>query len=474
MKHGGRFSSFNDPTLVNFGGFFGKMFPHLPAYDPAGNTDDEKVQSLLDLANEFFDSGTNNPDNPSIPAAYTYFGQFVDHDITFDTISRLDRVGDPRSVENFRTPSLELDSVYGGGPEAMPFLYNGATLVVGNTGSATGNEPDLQRNINGRALIVDPRNDENFLVSQIHLAFVKFHNRVAEELKANHPDYPESKIFEEARRIVTWHYQWVVINDFVKRLSLASVFNEKKPNLDGGPLSPESTRPNLRFLNPDKGLFMPVEFSVAVFRLGHSMVRPAYNLNDHLGPQEIPIFTPGAGGNDLRGFRPLPQGNSVQWNKFLEINGSTPQLSKKLDNRLSEPLMELPNSIVADMFKNLAARNLIRSFRLQLPSGQDIARAIGVDDVLSGNDPLWVYILKEAMQAAGDGTRLSRVGTHILTEVFFAMLAADPRSYLNLYPRWTPADEPLISIPHTGEFELKHIIQYAGMPVTLADVQNQL
>ncbi len=475
MKHGGSFTSFNDPTAVNFGGFFGKMFPHLPAFDPVGATDEAKIDALKALADRFF-VGTDNPDNETIPAAYTYFGQFVDHDITLDTISRLDRPSNPRDIQNFRTPRLELDSVYGGGPEASPYLYDGIRLIVGQV--ATTNEPDLQRNLGGnqRAIIGDPRNDENFIVAQLHLAFIKFHNKVVEELEHNYPGFSEKRIFEEARRIVTWHYQWVVLYDLVKRLSLPAVFRQKDPN-EGGVL-PGFVEVFLKYIDLKEKLFMPVEFSVAVFRLGHSMVRPAYVINDVIGT-EVPIFSTTPGTSDLRGFRPLEAQHTIQWNKFLDF-GTTPQFSKKLDTHLSAPLSDLPDTIVADFIKNLAARNLIRSYRLQLPSGQDIARVMGEDPILSDQSPLWFYILSEAMDHSGGpgepgGQRLGRVGSEILTEVFWAMMASDPTSYLNVHRNWTPSGETVLQI-HTGSdpFELKHIIEYAEMPITEADVRTYL
>src|SRR5437763_10303698 len=114
-------------------------------------------------------------ENPTVTAGYTYLGQFIDHDITFDPVSVLTAANDPDALTDFRTPRLDLDSVYGRGPDDVPFLYDpdGVHLLIGR--NAEGDD-DLPRNSNGRALLGDPRNDDNLIVSQLTQGFLKYHN----------------------------------------------------------------------------------------------------------------------------------------------------------------------------------------------------------------------------------------------------------------------------------------------------------
>ncbi|MBV7332682.1 hypothetical protein KFU94_31520 [Chloroflexi bacterium TSY] len=325
----------------------------------------KSLQSRLKIAkNAKFGSTVSSSkrgDNPAIPAGYTYFGQFVDHDITFDPTSSLDRTNDPNLLTNFRSPRFDLDSLYGRGPSVDQHLYDknraakdgySGYLLVGK--AENGIEDDLQRNIQNRALIGDPRNDENVLVSQVQLTFIKFHNKVMDNLlDLGMPHNDET--FTEGQRIVRWHYQWVVIHDFVKRLSDPEIFAAICP-------TPENpSKPRLRFYNPKLQPFMPVEFSGAAYRLGHSMVRSEYALNDQLEGfvGKIPIFLPndeltpeersGAVANrkDLRGDGKLPGLWSLQWNRFLEFDTYTrgaqnPQLSRRLDTRLAFRLGLIP------------------------------------------------------------------------------------------------------------------------------------
>jgi Animal haem peroxidase len=275
-------------------GRFGRLFRNL---DPASHS----AEALEALAGSMVDSNEpppqpggwggqqpdpNQGDNPGIPAGYTYFGQFVDHDITFDPASSLQRWNDPSALHNFRTPRFDLDSVYGEGPDDEPFLYDEGTdrakMLLGRSVPEKG-EFDLPRNGQGVALIGDPRNDENVIVSQLQVAFLRAHNKLAETVG-----------FEEARRQLRWHYQYVVVNDFLRKIVPTEVISSIQP--EGDLLE----APALRFFGEQP--YMPVEFSVAAYRFGHSMIRPRYDVNDVI--LDKPIFdgagTPG-GGQDLRG-----------------------------------------------------------------------------------------------------------------------------------------------------------------------------
>lgn len=449
-------------------GFFGRMFNNLPPCNC--QNDDELFKLAESMQTDDSDKEIPTGDNQNIPAGYTYFAQFVDHDITFDPTSSTNRFNNPNLVPNFRTPSFDLDCMYGNGPEDAPYLYdpNDFSLLIGEN---SNNEEDLIRvksikiSLNKRAIIGDHRNDENTNVSQMHLAFIKFHNAVIEVLKnlskfknIEEDRVKKKELFEDAKRIVTWHYQYVIINDLVKRLTNSNIYQSKLPVRKG------SKQFKLEFFKWMDNIFIPVEFSVAAFRLGHSMVRSSYNLNSiH---KNIPIFSDRASDKkDLSGFRELPKHYSITWHNFLDFKSDCDhlQFSRKLDTKLSINLKNIGPS-------SLALLNLQKGFRMELPSGQDVAKTMGIEPIpkssgLSGDDPLWFYILKEA-ELKENGTNLGEVGSHILVEVFIGLLLNDPKSFLSINPNWDPSKEQLIKIDTIGKtFELRDIIKFAGMPI---------
>ena len=275
-------------------GKFGRMFPELPALTPS-------IDSLVALGNAMTDDRKDptdptrdhpDGDNPNVPAGFTYLGQFVDHDLTFDPTSLKEKRVDPQALVNFRTPALDLDSVYGAGPDDQPYLYDRADqdkFLIGINEDSVTNKPkptptdpnakeklvlkdndyDLPRATSKVALLGDPRNDENLIVAQTHLAILKFHNKVVDGLKnGSIPRQAEigKTIFEEARQLVVWHYQWIVVYDFLDRIldptQVNKVLNEGRT-----------------FYKFDQFPFIPVEFSVAAYRLGHSMIRSSYDYN---------------------------------------------------------------------------------------------------------------------------------------------------------------------------------------------------
>jgi len=476
-----------------FEGRFGRMFHRLPA--TYGSTPQEEHDNLQKLATGMvaeFDPPKDGPDEEEsgIPALYTYFGQFVDHDLTFDPDASFQKKKDPDTTEDFRTPAFDLDNVYGRGPGDQPYLYDsdgksfllGDPLTMGSAGAR-----DLQRNAAGRALIGDPRNDENAIVSQLQGLFLRFHNRVVKE-KPNRP-------FELVQRIVRHHYQYVVINDFLARIVHKSVLDALKTN-------GAYDQAKLKYYKYKKYPFMPIEFSVAAYRLGHSMVRPGYRLNDAI---LLPIFPVEETGTQppqlpegLTGFRRLISNWGLDWGRFIDIDerayGSMKpgpydllpnfrrlQLAYRIDTSLVDPLGSLPATVVGNHPASLAFRNLLRSAQFGLPSGQEVAKAMrvtalkdeeiligkGVDDpeeelpnivsfgkVFAGNCPLWTYILAEAMRnrvcvpvpatggPAVSTPQLGPVGGRIVAEVFLGLMFADRGSYLSTNPRWAPSGGP--------------------------------
>ena len=433
------------------------MFRSLPPFAPS----DAVLKALADSMGDA-PAGPEG-DNPDVPAGYTYLGQFVDHDITFDPVSGLDRVNDPDALRTFRTPRFDLDCLYGRGRDDSPYLYDQedpASLLVGrNTGKE--HEPvDLPRNQQGRALIGDPRNDVHFIVSQLHLAFIRFHNAVVDELRFS---TEASRLFDEARRTVTWHYQWVVMHDFLARLVGRELLGEilvtsKRTG---------RARAELSYFSWRSQPFVPVEFSAAAYRFGHSMVRGNYRINDTL--EVLPILTDIRVAHALQhlgGFRTLPKGWTVQWKHLFPLGedggGVEPQLARRIDTRLAEPMRKLPPAI-DQARRSLGLLNMLRGRSLQLPSGQAVAAAMGtsVDNAdlrLSGETPLWFYVLREA-EVLGEGRRLGPTGGRIVAEVLVGLLKGDANSFLRQAPAWRPE----LPAAQPGTFTMVDLLRFAGV-----------
>jgi hypothetical protein len=382
-------------------------------------------------------------------------------------------------------------------------------------------------------VIGDKRNDENRIVAQFHDIMIRLHNKVVAShtlVEAFGGDFadPQSR-FRAAVNCVRWHYQWLVVHDLLDRRLLA-------PGMLAAVLGPAGT-PSLRFYDKvdARYAYMPVEFAGAAYRFGHSMVRPGYSLNANVltgkpngapgGEQDgrIPIFSRGDDPRqNLNGFgTPMPESWGIDWSFFLDLpRGANdagfriPQPSYRIDAMLVVPLSDLPEFVHENeaKFRALAYRNLRRGTNvLALPSGEQVAKAIGVvpltpqqlwqgfgsgkpfpanlpaDDQkvvteilnrrgavwarwsaeLNGNTPLWYYILREAellgiqRQPADDhvafgGQHLGPVGSTILAETFVGLLARDPNSYLNRWPGFQPI------LPKRGpSFDLADLVAFA-------------
>ncbi|ADO67855.1 peroxidase family protein [Stigmatella aurantiaca] len=476
-------------------GKFGRLFPSLQPLLPP-------IAALEELGAAMRDSapGALRGDNENIPAGFTYLGQFIDHDITFDTTPIQEVLVDPLALHNFRTPALDLDCVYGRGPDDQPYLYrlppDDALFVIGHTSSATpAGDPkvktslpfDLPRGEQGLAIIGDPRNDENLIVAQVHLALMRFHNKVVEGLRAGTvappPSATQATVFEQARKLVIWHYQWIVLNDFLRRVT-------DKDVLDGVRTKGRS------FYLPLTDAFIPVEFSAAAYRLGHSMVREAYDYNDVFTFRNTPRKVVPASLDLLFRFSgrsgtsvPIPSDWIIDFQRFFQLspgNGSGPGLSRRLDPFLVPTLADIPNHGVRPGI-NLAVANLKRGRSLGLPSGQNVARRMRIEPLkpsqiaqgpdgevaakhnLHGETPLWYYILKEAEQRGG-GKRLGPVGSRILSEVFVGLLEQDASSFLASNPQWTPT----LPSARPGDFTMADLLTFAGDLAPINDPNNLL
>ncbi|MGI8776364.1 MAG: peroxidase family protein [Acidimicrobiales bacterium] len=443
-------------------GRYGRIFRRLAPFAPSDALLGELADSMADEPTNPGQPPVPDPagDNPDLPAGYTYLGQFVDHDLTFDPVSSLQRQNDPDALTDFRTPRFDLDSLYGRGPADSPYLYDDedpAKLLVGRNTQKIFETVDLPRNQQGRALIGDPRNDVHFIVSQLHLGFIRFHNACVDHLRGGF--FPVDELFEEARRLTRWHYQWVVVHDFLRRLvgdDLLAKIIVDDPATGGSAAS-------TRFFKWKQRPFMPVEFSAAAYRSGHSMVRSAYKLNTKLDP--LPVLTPSRDPNLLQhlgGFRNLPAGWTIEWKRFYPIGRSRPQLARRIDTHLSAPLRQLPDDVDPDR-RSLGLLNMMRGRALGLPSGQAVAAAMGTtidaDTLgLTGETPLWFYLLRES-EVLADGRHLGPTAGRIVGEVVIGLLAGDSSSFLRIAPAWRP--ELPSAVP--GEFTMADLLRFAGV-----------
>jgi Animal haem peroxidase len=476
------------------GGRFTELFPLLPGaeFDPA---DLRLLAEEMTSRQERRPASQTRPDPEEdrvITAAYTYLGQFADHDLTFDPTSSLRESLDREQLGklvDFRTPRFDLDNLYGRGPDDQPYMYDpdGIHMLLGERLSGNPDDPhaaDLPRGPSGRALIGDPRNDENRIVSQLHAIFLRFHNRVADYLA----EQLGAKVsFDEVRKRVRWHYQKLLVTDFLPAVLEKETFER----VFGDPYNPV---PGLRELRTGLKL-MPVEFSGAAYRFGHSMIRSEYRLNTAV---ERPIFSRSrADTADLGGFRPIPSDWAIDWQFFIDLGPGAdpvarrPQHAFKIDTSLASPLRNLPARIASHP-SMLALRNLERGNTFRLPSGQDVATALGVEPIpddrlligkaaararrrpladiapgFAGKAPLWAYILSEAQVMSWENApsipeddrpiKLGPVGSRIIADVFAALLIGDPTSYLY-------SDDPFKPIPEfapNGTFGLAELINAA-------------
>jgi hypothetical protein len=439
-----------------------------------------------------------------VPAGYTYLGQFIDHDLTMDrTELMLGENVSPTDLLQGRSPRLDLDSLYGAGPaspqSARFYAADGLHLRTGTTIAVPPDKAkaahDLPRSGTGRtaqakrtAVIPDPRNDENLIVAQTHVAMIRFHNRIVDQVPAS---VPAAQRFGHARKRVTLHYQWLIRHDYLPRICRSTTLDDVWAN--GRVLVEPDAKPT-------DVPAMPIEFSVAAFRLGHSMVRQSYNWNrrfpDQDGFLEYMFEFSGLGG-DLGGEKALISTWLADWRRMYDfVHGGHPGLTApggvnramRIDTRLTDPLKNLPPSVFGgadtigfdDLRRNLAFRNLTRAGMVKLATGQGMAallkkRGVAVKEltraqILDGNGgadlsgltsaekdavatrtPLWFYILREAEQNAG---RLRDVGARIVAETFHRAIEGSRFSIVR-EPDWRP------TIGRNGTFEMTDLLFFA-------------
>jgi hypothetical protein len=373
-----------------------------------------------------FGANMSGKADSGVAAVWPFFGQFLAHDITADRSPLVHRA-DRARLRNARAPRADLEGLYGAGPVGMPFLYRSddpAKLLLSPGGF------DVPRNQEGIALLGDPRNDVQLFTSQMSVAFIKLHNRLVDRLRDD--GVAEADQFEEARRATTWHYQHVILREFL-------------PGLIGVELTADLLARGPRLYRPGDDPFIPFEFADAAYRYGHAQIRDRYQVNEHFGP--CPVFP------DLMGFGPLAPDRAVDWTLHIDVDGfPPPQRSKRIDTRLPSPLIALPAQVSGAApgtdYASLANRDLQRGQAVGLASGEAVAGFLGVPALSgeqvglaehgwTGETPLWFYILREA-DVLHDGERLGPVGGRIVGEVLVGIIDADPESFRSASPDWLP------------------------------------
>jgi hypothetical protein len=301
-------------------------------------------------------------------------------------------------------------------------------------------------NPNRAALIGDPRNDENRLISQLQLTMHYFHNAVVDHLIAS--GAPAGEVFEEAQHITRWHYQWVVVHDFLVRMVGRDLVDDILGN-------------GRKIYHCDGSPYVPIEFAGAAYRFGHTMATMKVDYNGQ--HQNVELFGPELGNGFVAN-----QAGAIAWSNCF---GSSARAAGAVDMRLPKDLLDLP-FLASGPLSSLATRNLLRAQSFGLPSGQNVHAAIsdacgeelpmpdlsglGLPERLVKCTPLWLYVLAEG--SLSNGQHLGPVGGRIVAEVLIGLLECDNTSYLGSDRAWTPHLS-------TGEWDMSSLIAFAGYGV---------
>jgi hypothetical protein len=349
---------------------------------------------------------------------------------------------------------------------------------------------DVPRDASGSAIVAESRNDENVIISQMQVALLSFHNAVTDYLAAQ-PAYQNAsadRIFQDARKVVTWHYQWIILHEFLPR----TIGQERLDQIMRQGLKYYKPKEPVNRFRTAAGQDMPripIEFSACAYRFGHSQIRPSYRLN--FGPTGgSPFFVflfddaqdpASPDPEDLRGGKRAAR-RFVDWQTFFDFGDGNARNNKRIDGKLSSVLMQLPGArgpspgLPNDGVQSLPARTLSRHINFGIPSGQAIARkmqlpvldpsalselapyALDSHTTMDTSTPLFEYILKEA-ELLENGTRLGPVGARIVGEVFVGLLKEDSGSYLRANPGW----KPTLPSRTRGDFRMSDLLTFAGV-----------
>ena len=512
IPHGG---AFPDELLKHFAPSadrpshleFGYLFPELQAPEHLLADHPKTAAALTDLGRTMLTTPADEMSDSNIPAAYTYFGQFVAHDISFFDVKGRNHQQHPScdfahgvnpkqfakldsTTANNRGSQIQLDSIYNNAPLEDDEVHLKLGAVTKRDSALTIEMTDpfqdvLRDPINQSPVSGDPRNDNNVIVSQLHVAFVRAHNALVDLLLVNGID--RSIVFQEARKLLRQHYHHVLIADFLGRVSDKETLEEvraQKQHL----YNPETNNQKL-----------PLEFTVGAYRFGHSMVTSNYYYNDNLPGASFSSLVP------LKMMRltsaeglmqSLPDSRVIQWKRFVFDRGSAiktdnpnfaglliPALIKQQFTVLNEKGEVLPCE------PNLAVMDLLRGYMLNLPTGQAVARLliekgrqvrlltademVGIATkrsaeqlkILTASEfdfcnrtPLWFYVLAEA-ELINQGKTLGPVGTTIVAEVLLGLVRRSPDSILSQDGPYIEQFEPLKT--KSGKFRLEDLLRLA-------------
>lgn len=430
------------------------------------------------------------PRSKAMPSGYVYLGQFIAHDLVREIYPLGGRKLNTRPATNTRAPRLDLDHLYGDAAE-KGFLFDDAGhFCLGRTvGSpferSTGEAAydDLPRDLDGTPKVADPRSDENLLIAQMHVLWSKLHNcllDLSSEIPELASDIPGENLLEQARNLVVWHYQWIVWYDFLPHVVMLDVLKDIRQN--GPRLFARRHTPG----NPITAL--PAEFTMAAFRFGHSMVQESYRIHSgrFLAIKDILKTTKLGGGISNR----LPASHVIDWRFFFGRDSALINRGQNIDTFITEALYKLGGTDARAFLaiagsrplNNLASKGgrlklpemtLIRGSNACLPSGEEFAKhfrfeplhhkrihALPEDEPffkqagIRGRTPLWYYLLREAAveeqaEPATDADsepiqKLGRIGSRIVAETLYQVLAADRDSIFNAGKNWQP---PIIELP---------------------------
>ena len=387
-----------------------KLFPELP---PLYLSDDE----LWELSCEMIEH-SKCLDSKTVTNGEATFGQLLAHDMTFENVSNFKKSFNPKALTNVRSISLDLDSMYGLKSETFYYQKNQTSkLLLSKQQDEAHTWYDLPRNHENVAIVPDARDDESILVSRIHVLFMQFHNHY---IKCFLKDKDTATQYQEARLRITWFYHWLIVHHYLYKVLDPAICDEI---LENGPQF---------FKEP---YCLPLEFSGAAFRIGHSQSRDLSQLNEYL---KAGIF-------DLGSFEQADV--FVDWSYLFDLGDGKVEYAKLIDTKIAKDFHNIPFLKSEKDIRNrsLPFRNLKRGVVYGLPSGESVAKRMCLEPLdipeteklgLSGT-PLWFYILKEA-ELLHQGAHLGPVGSQIFGEVFFAILKNDPNSYLVQHPKWEP------------------------------------
>lgn len=380
-------------------------------------------------------------DSKVISNGLSIFSQFLAHDITFE--STTGTVGRPAvsQLQNDRSLNLDMDCVYG--QKTQDFLYDAddkAKILLGKKyKKGKISWFDLQRNAQGKAIIPDTRNDENIIVSRMQVLFIRFHNKMVDHLRSKKF---KGNVFNEARRLVIWYYHWLIIYEYLYKIMDWEIFEKI---MDEG--CQYYTHPN----------GMPLEFSGAAFRAGHSQTREVNRINK---TTEKSLFALGT-------FTTMNQ--FVDWHHLFNFGDDKVQFAKRIDTKIAKAFHDIPfipSKIKAE--RSLPFLNLRKGVIYGLPSGEAVANRMGFEPIkveetkklkLNGT-PLWYYILREAELLGHEGEHLGPVGSTILGEVFMTIIRNDDFSFMKIHPKWKPTLGKDI-----GEFEFTDLIRFVDREI---------